>query len=139
VKKVAAIVAVAYGIALSLAASGQQVLGSSPPQSRVGKDPNCTGVSSWPASMAFSHLRNAGLTNFDGVDFAKTKVVRLASEQIGKDLYRQLHDITFTEKSGAVIEVITMNDASHEECSMSGVDVFVVARHLGRRSVVAAP
>lgn len=138
-KKVAAIVAIACGLALLLTASGQRVIGYSAPQRGVGKDPNCTGVGSWPASMAFSHLRNAGLTNFDGVDFAKTQVVRLASEQIGKDLYRQLHDITFTEKSGAVIEVITMNDASHEECSMSGVDVFVVARHLGRRSVVAAP
>ncbi len=81
--------------------------------------------------MAFGHLKNAGITTNDKVDFTRTKSVRLASERIGKDLYRQLHRVTFTEKSGNIIEVITMSDASHEECSMGKVDVFVVARHLG--------
>jgi hypothetical protein len=33
--------------------------------------------------------------------------------------------------SGDPVEVITVNDASHEECSMSGVDVFVISKELG--------
>jgi hypothetical protein len=81
--------------------------------------------------MAFTHLRNAGITNNDRLDFTKTKTTRLASERVGKDLYRQVHLVVFTEKSGNVIEVITKNDASSEECSMTGVEVFVVSRRLG--------
>jgi len=81
--------------------------------------------------MAFVHLKNAGITDNYKLDFSKTKTVRLASEKIGKDLYRQIHRVTVTEKSGNIIEVITVSDASSEECSMSGVDVFVVLKHLG--------
>src|SRR5947208_13952079 len=77
-------------------------------------DPDCAGVERWPTSMAFVHLKNAGITTNDKVDFTKTKTVRLASERIGKDLYRQVHRITFTEGSGSIIEVITVSDASHE-------------------------
>lgn len=97
------------------------------------KDPDCTGVDQWPTSMAFVHLKNAGITDNNKLDFSKTKTVRLASEKIGKDLYRQVHRITFIEKSGNTIEVITVNEASKEECSMSDVDVFVVSQHLGTK------
>ncbi len=95
------------------------------------KDPDCTGVDRWPTNMAFVHLKNAGLTDNYKIDFTKTKTIKLASEKIGKNLYRQIHYVTFTEKSGNTIEVITINDASDEECSMSDVEVFVVAKHLG--------
>lgn len=54
-------------------------------------DPDCTGVERWPTSMAFVHLKNAGITNNEKLDFTKTKTTRLASEKIGKDLYRQIH------------------------------------------------
>ena len=70
--------------------------------------------------MAFVHLKNAGLVHNETTDFTKTKVVRIASEKIGKDLYRQVHLVTFMEKSGEKIKIITVNDASQEECSMSG-------------------
>jgi hypothetical protein len=93
--------------------------------------PECDDPNNWAPSMAFVHLKNAGLIYNDTTDFTKTKVVRLASEKIGKDLYRQVHLVIFTEKSGNKIEVITVNDASHEECSMSGVEVFVVSKQLG--------
>lgn len=94
-------------------------------------DPDCAGTDRWPTSRAFVHLKNAGVTTNDKVDFTKTTTERLASQQIGKDLYRQVHHVTFKEKSGSEIEVITISEASHEECSMSGVTVFVVAKHLG--------
>jgi len=95
------------------------------------KDPDCTGVEAWPTSMAFVHLKNAAITNNDKLDFAKTKTVRLASEKIAPDLYHQVHHVSFIEKSGRLIEVITTNDVSSEECSMSEVDVYVVSKHLG--------
>ncbi len=80
--------------------------------------------------MAFVHLKNAGLTNNDKVDFTKTKTVRLASERIGKDLWQQIYRVTFTEYSGKTIETIAIHKASQEECSMSGVEVYVVSAHL---------
>ena len=98
------------------------------------KDPNCAGVDQWPTNMAFVHLKNAGITTNAKIDFKKTKTTRLASEKIGKNLYRQIHHVTFTEKSGNKISGITSNEASSEECSMSGVDVFVVSRHLGENA-----
>jgi len=97
----------------------------------LSKSPDCSGPDRWPASMAFVHLKNAGITTNEKVDFSKVKTTRLASEKIGKDLYRQVHLVIFIEKSGNVIEVITSNDASNKECSMSDVDVFVVSRHIG--------
>lgn len=92
--------------------------------------PNCGGPDGWAARQAFTHLQNAGLILMES-DYTTTKIVRLASEKIGKDLYRQIHKVTFTNNSGGTIEVITMNDASHVECSMSSVEVFVVSRDLG--------
>jgi hypothetical protein len=93
--------------------------------------PDCAGPENWPASMAFVHLKNAGITTNDRLDFTKTKITLLASELIGKDRYRQVHHVVFAERSGDTIEVITRSDASSEECSMGAVDVFVVSKHLG--------
>lgn len=90
--------------------------------------PPCT---NWPESMALVHLKNAGITDPTKIDESKTRIIRLASEKIGKDLYRQVYDITFVEKGGTRVEVVTSNKASWQECSMSGVDVFVVSRHIG--------
>ena len=93
------------------------------------KDPDCSG--GWPTDMTFVHLKNAGITDNDQIDFSKTKTVRLASEKIGKDLFHQVYDVKYTEKSGRIIEAIAVHDASQAECSMTGVDVFVVSQHLG--------
>jgi hypothetical protein len=71
-------------------------------------------------------------------DFTKTKTMRLASEPIGKDLYRQVHRVTFTEKSGKLIDVITVSSASREECSMGEVDAFLVSKQPGRRVTTGA-
>ena len=95
--------------------------------------PDCSGPERWPTAMAFVHLKNAGITSNNELNFDKTKTVRLASEKIGKDLYRQIHLVTFTKKSGEVIRVITNNDASNEECSMSGVEVYRVSQSLGEQ------
>jgi hypothetical protein len=90
-------------------------------------DPECDGPGNYAASMVFVRLKNAGLVDNYNIDFSKTKVVRLASQRIGKDLYRQVHHVTYFFKlTGETIEAITVNDASHQECSMSGVDIFLI-------------
>lgn len=96
----------------------------------LANDPACNGVNNWAAMMAFAQLKNAGITNNDNINFGLTRVKRIASEKIGDDLYRQVHLVTYIEKTGREIEVITTNDASNEECSMSDVQIYVVEKKL---------
>jgi hypothetical protein len=100
-------------------------------QTAFAASPDCSHPDDWAAKMAFVHLKNAGLVNSETNDFSKTKVIRLASEKTGKDLYRQIHKVIFTDKLGNTIEVITINDASQVECSMGGVEVLLVSKDLG--------
>lgn len=95
------------------------------------KAPDCTNPNAWPAGMAFTHLKNSGIVDHDSVDIRKTEVKRLASEKIGKNLYRQVHLVRFIRAGGEPITAITVNEASSEECSMSGVDVYLVSKELG--------
>jgi hypothetical protein len=95
---------------------------------------SCSGPNNWDASMAHVQLKNAGIITNDAIDFDRTTVSLLASEKIGKDLYRQIHKVVFAKKSGGTIEVITRNEASSQECSMSDVDVFVISQELGSNS-----
>jgi len=90
--------------------------------------PDCSGKERWPTRSAAVLLKNAGIL---GVAPESAKTVRLASEKVGKDLYRQVHLITFTDDTGNAVEVVTVNDASSQECSMSSVDAYVISSHLG--------
>ena len=101
------------------------------PQSTLASEPNCSGANSWASGISYTHLKNAGILESETTDFTKTRVNRLASEKVGKDLYRQVHEITFVKKAGDKVTVVAVSDASHEECSMGGVKVFVVSQQLG--------
>lgn len=104
---------------------------------RSDEHPDCTYSNAWPEAMAYGQLMDAKLIDRDLLNFDKISSVRLASEKIGKDptfnkdLYRQVHRIEFVEHSGKTLTVITVHNASHVECSMSDVDVYVVSRRLG--------
>ncbi|QGZ61646.1 hypothetical protein [Paraburkholderia acidisoli] len=97
------------------------------------KSPPC---SHWPMKMAEAVLTEAGLTASEKLDDAKTTAVRLASEQIGRDLYQQIYRITFHEKGGQSIEVVTNSQASSKECSMGSVDVFVVSKQFNSDAAI---
>jgi protein-disulfide isomerase len=90
-------------------------------------DPKCDTPESWPAAMAHVQLKNAGVLVNEDVDFSRTAVQQIASQPIGKALYRQVFKITFHLKTGKLIEVIAVSDASEEECSMSRVTVYRIA------------
>ncbi len=75
--------------------------------------------------MAFVEMKNAKLTDNDQIDFTKTKTVRLASEKIGKDLYRQIYLVEFTQKNAQKLDAISLIKASSDECAITGVRVFV--------------
>src|SRR3954451_11216017 len=99
-----------------------------PAAAALAKSPDCA---RWPTNMALVHLKNAGLIDIPSVIEAQTKAVSLSSEKIGKDLHQQVYDITFHTRDAKTIEVITNSRASSEECSMSGVDVYVVSTKIG--------
>lgn len=98
----------------------------------LAKVPDCTNPNAWPAGMALGQLQDVGLIkSATDVDWKKVHVQRLASEQVDKGLWKQIHLITFTMKSGEQIEVITNHFASSQECSESDVEVFIVSKRLG--------
>ena len=90
--------------------------------------PDCSG--GWPTNTAQASLKNAGVLNNKEIDLTKTKTTRLASEKIGKDLWHQVYFVTFFKRSGDKIQAVVVHDASVEECSMTGVQVYVVSRLL---------
>ena len=79
---------------------------------------------------AFAKLKNAGLVDNALVDFKKTKVTRITSERIGKNMYRQVHRVVFTFFSGKTVEAMTINVASNQECSEGEVEVIVISNEL---------
>lgn len=98
--------------------------------------PDCTGAENYPAAMAHVQMKNADIMENEAFDFSKTRVSRLASEKIGHDkrydddIYRQVHEVTFTQKSGESLSAIVVSDATRTECSMGDADVYVVLRKL---------
>jgi len=87
--------------------------------------------------MVFVAMKNAKLLTDDQVDFDRTEVTRLASEQVKKGLWRQIHLVRYYRKDGTYLEAVAVNDASNDECSMSEVRTLVISEELlpnGQRS-----
>jgi hypothetical protein len=89
------------------------------------KAPDCA---DYPTNSAIVFLKNMKVTDPTRLDESKTKAVLLAATQVGKRLFHEVYDITFTEHSGKQIEVITSSDASLDECSWGDVVMYLVAR-----------
>jgi hypothetical protein len=90
--------------------------------------PDCSG--GWPTDMTFVTMKNAGLVSNKDFDFTKTTTVRIASQKIANNLWHQVYAVRFVKKSGQIVEAIAVHDASVEECSMTGVEVYAVSSHL---------
>lgn len=101
------------------------------PVTMFASHPDCAGSNRWPTMMAFWHLKNIEVLKGKMASY-RIKSTRLASEKIGKDLYRQIHRVVFTNASGKSVIVITNNDASSKECSMSGLEVYIVSKKIER-------
>lgn len=81
--------------------------------------------------MAVTYLQNDGLVLRGGVDSKSVQSTLLSIQPLGKGLYSQIWQLIITPNDAAPITVITRNTFSTEECSLSGVDVWVVKKHLG--------
>lgn len=93
-------------------------------------DPDCTAPDRWQTSSTLVKLQAAGVVQSVDLDLPRTRTTRLASELEAGGRYRQIHETTFVTKSGRKVRVITSSLASTEECSESGVEVFVISKHL---------
>ena len=89
------------------------------------KGPDCY---SWPMNISEGWLKKVGIVDNINLDESKTKITLLASEKKAKGLYTQIYHFIFYDSIGNSYETITNNDASYEECSMSGVDVYLIPR-----------
>ncbi|CAE1143035.1 hypothetical protein [Serratia sp. Tan611] len=87
--------------------------------------PGCT---SWPMNMAEVWMKNEKIVDIADIDEAKTESKLLAIEKHDKGEYTQIYHFVFHDKNGNKYEVITQNDASAEECSLSDVNVFLVSK-----------
>jgi hypothetical protein len=94
------------------------------------KDPDCGGPNHWPAAMVFVAMKNAKIVTNDQIDFSRTRVTRIASEQIGPDLWRQVHLVQYFRRDGSALEAIAVSDSSQDECSMGDVKTFVISTKL---------
>ncbi|MCO6526045.1 hypothetical protein [Snodgrassella sp.] len=88
------------------------------------KAPDCH---NWPMNITIGWLKNANITDIYNLDESRTKITLLASEKKKKDLYTQIYHFVFFDKQGNTYEVITQNEASHEECSMSSVNSYLIS------------
>lgn len=93
-------------------------------------DPDCAGPDQFPTASALVKLANAGLVDRAAINPSMTRVVRLTSARIADNRFRQIHEVTFVERSGRETRVLIDNVVSPDECSETGVQVFVISRVL---------
>ena len=89
------------------------------------KGPDCH---SWPMNISEGWLKKVGIVDIINLDESKTKITLLASEKKAKGLYTQIYHFIFYDTTGNTYEIITNSDASYEECSMSGVDIYLISK-----------
>lgn len=108
--------------------------GSQAPLAAERQHPDCTGRDRWPAAIVGTRLRELGLSD-KAAGHDRVEVERLASEPLppelapgagGRELFRQVHKVTIRDGENTFV-AITVHDASRQECSESGVDVFFIA------------
>ncbi|KAA8995630.1 hypothetical protein FJU30_24020 [Affinibrenneria salicis] len=83
---------------------------------------------SWPMNMTEVWLKNSGIVDITDLDESKTEITLLASEKKPHHLYTNIFKFMFHAKDGETYEVITKNDASDDECSVSEVDSYLISK-----------
>ncbi|PIT12881.1 hypothetical protein [Snodgrassella alvi] len=92
----------------------------------LAKAPNCF---SWPMSMTEVWMKNTEIVDIKDLDESKTKITLMATEKKGKDLYTQIYHFIFYDKYNNSYEIITKMDSSHEECSISSVNGYLISKN----------
>ncbi|SER18994.1 hypothetical protein SAMN05216522_113104 [Rosenbergiella nectarea] len=82
---------------------------------------------SWPMNMAEVWLKNSGFIKIPDIDESRTEVKLLSSEKKPHNLYTNIFKFVFYTKDHKKFEVITQNDASDDECSITEVNSYLVS------------
>lgn len=107
------------------------------PAVAAGPHPPCDGEDNWAAAMVGVYLKNNGLADKAG-GYDTLTVERLASEPLADGLFRQVHKVTIVD-GGKRFTAITVNTASHQECSESPVEVYLVSSLYAQASPRVSP
>ncbi len=73
-------------------------------------------------------LKNQKEVDISQLDESKTKVHLLAAEKKKQGVWTEVYHFVFYDKAGKSYEIITKNDASTDECSLTGVSVYQVSK-----------
>lgn len=88
-----------------------------------------TGCASWPLIQSEIEVAG-GATPITVIDESKVEYRLIFIEKTGKNLWRQMYYIKHYFRDGYTVSVITENDISREECSMSPVIISIIKKEL---------
>lgn len=92
--------------------------------------PNCSGPDGWAASAVGTRLKDLHLSDraggYDSVDVELLASEALFSGPSDRGIFRQVHKVRIRDGENS-FTAITVNDASFQECSESGVDVYFIS------------
>ena len=94
----------------------------------LAKAPECTSIDDLPAVIGLAQLKTWGTVSTDTIVWKDASSIRVASEQIGADAWRQVHRIKFPLKNGRLVEMVIVSEASAKDCSTGNVDILVVTK-----------
>ena len=92
--------------------------------------PDCSGAERFPAGVAFGAMKNEGLLTSYNVLWKQVRGRTIASQRIGKNLWRQVFRVTYPLTTGTKVEAIVVEDVSTDECSVSEPQIFLISKAL---------
>ena len=94
----------------------------------IAKPPDCTGMDDLPAVIGLAQLKTWGTVTTDTIVWKDATSIRVASEQVGADAWRQVHRVKWPLKNGRLVEMVIVSEASARDCSTGNVDILVVTK-----------
>ncbi len=92
--------------------------------------PDCSRPDGWAASAVGTRLKDLHLSDraggYDSVDVELLASEALFSGPSDRGIFRQVHKVRIRDGENS-FTAITVNDASFQECSESGVDVYFIS------------
>lgn len=90
----------------------------------MAREPACTHES----TVSALEVRRVGRLDPGSEDPARTTVQTVAMRRLARDRYRIMYRVRFLERSGAAHDVLTVQEASPEGCTVGHIEFFVSPR-----------
>ena len=75
-------------------------------------------------------MKNEGLLTSYNVLWKQVRGRTIASQRIGKNLWRKVFRVTYPLTTGTKVEAIVVEDVSTDECSVSEPQIFLISKAL---------